>query len=108
MPARLSISSSMKDLTSFSIEPSSGVHVWNREDNSPQLSSSSTIVSAVASASASAMLHPGRPGGTLRSQVLQKVGRNLKQSQQRGGGSGDASKLREIQGRSLQKSPSCQ
>ena len=45
------------------------------------------------------------PGGTLRSQVLQKVGQNLKQSQQRDGGSGDASKLRENQGRSLQKSP---
>merc|ERR1719370_218972 len=59
MPARLSISSSMNDLTSFSIDPSSGVHSWNMDDNSPQLSSSVTIVSAVASASARAMLHPG-------------------------------------------------
>ena len=45
------------------------------------------------------------PGGTLRSRVWQKVGQNLKQSQQRDGGSGDASKLRENQGRNLQRSP---
>merc|ERR1719225_923911 len=59
MPARLSIRSSMKDLTSMSLAPSSGVQVVNREDNSPQLASSATIVSAVAIASARAILHPG-------------------------------------------------
>merc|ERR1712193_42798 len=35
MPARLSIRSSMKDLTSMSLAPSRGVHVVNREDSSP-------------------------------------------------------------------------
>ena len=42
MPARLSMTSSMKDLTSMLLVPSRGVQVVKREASSPQLSSLSS------------------------------------------------------------------
>ena len=69
MPARLSIRSSMKDLTSMSLAPSSGVQVVNREDSSPQLASSATWIT------------------TSRSQLLEEE--ELPKNSHHGFGSGD-------------------